>query len=105
MSAPCGTDACGRPLAAASSGDAWGIVYWLIYLVVSIVIAWVAFSLILVWFKPALYNDDGTVNWWTTLWVAAVILVFAWIIVMILSWVISMIRGASWSMQDPRMFR
>lgn len=64
------------------------LAYWILYFIVSILIAWVALSLVLIWANPALYNPDGTLNWWVTLWVTAVAIVFAWLIVIILHFLI-----------------
>lgn len=63
------------------------VLYWVIYFIVTVLVAWIAFSLILMWFKPALYNANGTVNWWVTLWVAALIILFAWVM-MVLLWLV-----------------
>ena len=65
-------------------------VYWLLYVIVTIAVAWVALSLILLWFRPIFYNEDGSVNWWTTLWVAALMLLFAWIIMLLVGWLIDL---------------
>jgi hypothetical protein len=69
------------------------ILYWVIYFVVTVLVAWIALSLILLWFRPALYNADGSVNWWVTLWVAALIILFAWIIMIILWFIFSLFRN------------
>jgi hypothetical protein len=66
------------------------IISWVIYFIVSVIIAWIVLSLILQWFQPALYNADGSVNWWTTLWVAALVIIFAWILVLLIGWIISL---------------
>jgi hypothetical protein len=82
------------------------VLYWVIYFIVTVLVAWVALSLILLWIKPALYNSDGAVNWWTTLWVAALVILFAWLILIILTWIISLFRGCQdWQYTDPRMWR
>ena len=69
------------------------VLYWVIYFIVTVLVAWIAFSLILAWFKPALYNANGSVNWWVTLWVAALIILFAWIIMVLLWLIIGLFRG------------
>lgn len=66
------------------------ILFWVIYFIVNIIIAWIALSLILLWFRPVLYNTDGSVNWWTTLWVAALVIFFAWLITIILALIIKL---------------
>lgn len=69
------------------------ILYWILYFVITVIVAWIALSLILMWFSPALNNPDGSVNWWVTLWVAALIILFAWIIMILLSLLISLFQG------------
>lgn len=69
------------------------VLYWIIYFVVTVIIAWIALSLILIWFRPVLYNANGSVNWWTTLWVAALVILFAWLIMVILTFLISLFTG------------
>jgi hypothetical protein len=84
------------------------ILYWVIYFIVTVIVAWVAFSLILLWAKPALYNSNGTINWWNTLWVAALVILFAWLIMIILTWLIGLFRGncdPCGETADPRMWR
>jgi hypothetical protein len=71
--------------------DSW--VYWLIYFVVAVIIAWVVLALIILWFHPAFVNSDGSVNWWTTFWVAILIIVFAWLLILILNWIIGLFQG------------
>jgi len=68
---------------------------WVLYFVVSIIIAWIVLSVVLAWFAPALYNVDGTVNWWTTLWVAALVIIFAWLLILLLGWIISLFQTPS----------
>lgn len=75
-----------------------GLLYWLLFLIVAIVVSWIALSVLLLWAKPMLYNDDGTVNWWTTLWVVIVQLIFAWIIWFVLAWIIQVVRGTDMGM-------
>lgn len=70
------------------------VLYWVIAFIVTIIVAWIALSLILTWAKPSLYKSDGALNWGTTLWVAALTVVFAWIIMLILYWIFFAISGA-----------
>lgn len=49
-----------------------------------LIVTWVVFSLILVWFRPQFTNEDGTLNWWNSLWVAASTIGFTYIIMTIL---------------------
>lgn len=60
------------------------VLYWIVFFIISILITWIAFSLIVMWANPAFNNADGSVNWWTTLWVIAVSILFAWLIGLIL---------------------
>lgn len=69
------------------------ILYWIIYFIVTVIVAWVALSLLLIWAKPAFYNSDGSVNWGTTFWVAIVVILLAWVILLIISWILWAIRG------------
>ena len=69
------------------------VLYWVIYFVVTIIVAWIALSLILIWFRPALYNANGSINWWVTLWVAALVILFAWLIMVILTFIIGLFAG------------
>ena len=68
---------------------------WVLYFIVSIIIAWIVLSIVLAWFTPTLFNEDGTVNWWTTLWVAALVIIFAWLLILLLGWIISLFQGSS----------
>ena len=69
------------------------VLYWIIYFVVTVIIAWIALSLILIWFKPVLYNSNGSVNWMNTLWVAALVILFAWLIMVILTFLVRLFAG------------
>lgn len=60
----------------------------LVSFIIALLIAWIVLSLILLWFTPAFYNDDGSVNWLTTFWIAALIIVFTWVFLMIIYWII-----------------
>lgn len=66
------------------------VLYWIIYFIVTVIVAWIALSLIVLWAKPAFLNSDGSVNWWTTLWVALVVILFAWLIMIILAFIIKL---------------
>jgi len=65
---------------------------WVLYFVVSIIIAWIVLSVVLAWFSPSLFNADGSVNWWTTLWVAALVIIFAWLLILLLAWIVSLFQ-------------
>ena len=68
------------------------VIRWVVYFIISILISWIAFSLLIMWTKPLFYNVDGSVNWWTTLWVIAVSMFFAWIITLILAFIFEAFR-------------
>ena len=80
--------------------DSKAILYNIIYFIVTVLVAWVVLSLVIMWFNPAFLNADGSVNWWTTLWVAALLIVFGWIFVGILYLLFSWI-GTMGSCDDP----
>lgn len=69
------------------------VIYYVIMFIVSIIITWVVLSLILMWARPALFNANGSVNWWTTLWVAALLIVFVWLIFLILGFIFQAFNG------------
>lgn len=69
------------------------VIYYVIMFIVSIIITWVVLSLILMWARPVLFNANGSVNWWTTLWVAALLVVFVWIVALILGFIFAAFRG------------
>jgi hypothetical protein len=77
------------------------LIYWVLYFAVAILVAWVAFSLILIWLKPVLYKADGSINWWTTLWVAALVMLFSWLLVIVLAFIISLFTGGRVYYPDP----
>jgi hypothetical protein len=64
--------------------------YMIIYFIVTLLVAWVAFSLIITWFNPQLTDSNGNVNWWTTLWVSALIIVFSWLFMLIIYFIINL---------------
>ncbi len=72
--------------------ESGAIISWVIYFVVSIIIAWIVLSIVLNWFQPDLYNQDGSVNWWTTLWIAALVIIFAWLLILLLGWIFSLFQ-------------
>lgn len=78
------------------------ILYWVVYFAVAILVAWVAFSLILLWLKPALFNANGSVNWWTTLWVAGLVMLFAWLMVIVLAFIIGLFTSSKTYYPDPQ---
>ena len=71
------------------------ILYWIIYFIVSVLVAWIALSLILIWAKPVLYNADGSLNWGTTLWVSALVVLLAWLILLIVRWLIGLFANGN----------
>lgn len=76
------------------------IVYWVLYFIFTVLIAWVALSLILIWARPVLFNADGSVNWWTTLWVAALVILLAWLLMLILVFLINLFTAGN-ACRDP----
>lgn len=65
--------------------------FWLnalVSFIIALLIAWVVLSVVIIWARPVFYNNDGSVNWLTTLWVAALIIVFTWILLMIIYWLV-----------------
>ena len=68
--------------------------YLIIYFIVTVVIAWIAFSLILMWARPALFNSSDSVNWGVTFWVSLVVILFAWLIMLILYWMIKLFTSS-----------
>ncbi len=74
--------------------DGKSIGYGILYFIISIVIAWVALSLVLFWWHPSVYHTDGSVNWVNTLWIVVVAMVFAWLITIILKLIIDAIEAA-----------
>jgi hypothetical protein len=58
---------------------------WLMILVfiVYIILSWVALSLVLMWFKPSLYNSEGNVDWSSTLWISVLSLVISMLVLLI----------------------
>lgn len=74
------------------------IIAWIVYFVVQAIIAWIVLSVVVIWLNPAFYNDDGTLNWWTTLWVAMLIIVFSWIVVVLLGFIIGLLmKWGGWN--------
>lgn len=48
---------------------------------------WLALTAIINWLDPKFWNEDGKVNWWTTLWVALLLVILAGIIMAIIGWI------------------
>ena len=71
------------------------LLYWIVLFIVSLLIIWLVLTLIVGWFTPSFTNSDGSVNWMTTLWVSAVLIVFVWIVLLILSWLFSWFNESS----------
>ena len=70
-----------------------GLWYWLLYFIVTLLIGWLVLSLIILWVQPVFTNEDGSINWWTTLWVAFLIIIFSWLFIIILMFIVSLFRG------------
>lgn len=71
------------------------LLYWIVLFIVSLLVVWLVLYLILAWFAPSFYNGDGSVNWGTTLWVSAVLIVFVWIVLLILGWLFTWMNSGS----------
>lgn len=56
--------------------------------ILAFIITWIVLSVVLIWINPNFYNDDGSLNWVTTLWVAIVIvlLVYVFLFLLYLIW-------------------
>lgn len=61
--------------------------YWIISFLIALLITWGVLSIIIQWMNPQFRNDDGSVNLATTAWVAALIIVFTWILLWIIYWI------------------
>ena len=75
---------------------------FILYFIISVIVAWIVLSIVLAWFSPALYNIDGSINWWTTLWVAALVIVFAWLLIILLSWIVSLFQNTACNKCDHK---
>lgn len=49
---------------------------YLVFFIVNLLIVWVILSVLLMWFKDNLYTSSGSLNWWMSLAVAAIAVVF-----------------------------
>lgn len=74
-----------------SGGD---FLYWIVLMIISIIVIWVVFSLIVQWAKPEFFKPCGSLNWWTTFWVTLVAILFVWIIGVIITAIIQWFKGA-----------
>jgi membrane protein implicated in regulation of membrane protease activity len=68
-------------------------IYLILYFLVTLIVAWIAFSLILLWAKPAFYTAGGAVNWGVTFWVSLVVILLAWAIMLVLYWLVKLFFG------------
>lgn len=75
-----------------SGGD---FLYWLVLVIISIIVIWVVFSLIIQWAKPEFFKKCGSLNWWTTFWVTLVSILFVWIISVIITCIIQWAKGSN----------
>lgn len=69
------------------------VIYYVILFIVSMLVTWVILSLLLMWASPSLYNPNGSVNWWTTLWVSVLLVIFVWIVFVIIHFIYRAIAG------------
>lgn len=63
------------------------VLRFIIAAIITFILGWVILSLLLQWANPALYDGNGNVNWWTTLWVALVTIIILWIVLLILHFI------------------
>src|SRR5688572_2166524 len=47
--------------------------------IIAFLVTWIVLSVVLIWINPDFYNDDGSLNWVTTLWVAIVIVLVTYL--------------------------
>src|SRR4029079_7174777 len=59
------------------------LLYWLISFLIAFLITWGVLAIIVQWMNPQFTNDDGSVNLATVAWVAALIIIFTWIVLWI----------------------
>jgi len=88
-----------------SGGD---FLYWLIMVIISIIVIWIVFSLIVQWAKPEFFKKCGSLNWWTTFWVVALAMLAVWVINVIVTCLIQWFKGPGDtcnSCQQPTGFR
>lgn len=74
-----------------------GLLFWIVHFIIAVLVGWITLSVILIWTQPILYNADGSVNWVTTLWVATLIILFAWLFRLLVQWMINLF----WNRCDP----
>lgn len=67
--------------------------YWLFQVILTVLIAWIVLSLVILWFRPEFIDASGAVNWWTTLWVAVVVLIFAWLFALLLRFIFGLFKS------------
>lgn len=60
------------------------ILTYTFYIGIIILISWVVLSLTLIWTHISLFNQDGSINGWITLWIIISSLIFIYIVVCIL---------------------
>ena len=65
----------------------------LISFAVSFFITWIVLSVVLLWLQPNFYNDDGSLNWGTTAWVALVIVLLTFLFMFLLYVIFYFIRA------------
>src|ERR1700679_1627449 len=71
-----------------------GILYWIVYFIITLIIVWLAFSVILIWANPALYNTDGSLNWGVSLWISAITVLLAWLFLLLVWWIIKIFTNS-----------
>lgn len=69
--------------------------YYFVSFVLTAIISWIVLFLVLMWFKPSLYEPDGRVNLWTTLFVAVLLVLFVWIGIFVLKFIFKLMNNGN----------
>lgn len=64
------------------------LLYWSVSFIIAFLITWGILSIIVQWMNPSFYDAEGNVNIGTTAWVAAVMIVFTWIVLFLVYYII-----------------
>ena len=73
----------------------------LISFVIAFLITWIVLSVTLLWLQPSFYNDDGSLNWGTTAWVALVIVLLTFVFMFLFYVIFYFIKNYINSCEDP----
>lgn len=69
--------------------------YYFVSFVLTAIISWIVLFLVLMWFKPSLYEPDGRVNLWTALFVAVLLVLFVWIGIFVLKFIFKLMNNGN----------